>query len=187
MSILIYAVMLACACAFIALVGGLAVIVWRAGWQVERENENMKDRPQSTLQPAGSSSKPPLKPPIPRPEGYQPKAPPGVDMEKVKANPPQGGSGVRAMLPNLNDIGQLQARLAIIEGCAAARLDCIERLEGEIESLRKNLESQLDWWYQIPVGVDEEADIENAVPDDQTAHIAGLAVQEIRRALADPK
>lgn len=36
-------------------------------------------------------------------EGYQPKAPPGVDMEKIKANPPRGGSGVRKKPPGTID------------------------------------------------------------------------------------
>ena len=36
-------------------------------------------------------------------EGYQPKAPPGVDMEKVKSHPPRGGSGVGKKPSDLND------------------------------------------------------------------------------------
>ena len=39
------------------------------------------------------------------------------------------------------------------------------------------LEGQQDFWYSLPSGVDEEAQIDNGSPEDATAHVAGLAVK----------
>ena len=52
------------------------------------------------------------------------------------------------------------------------------------KKLRDALEGQLVRWYSLPAGVDEEADELDTSPDDMDAHIAGLAVREIKQALA---
>ena len=39
------------------------------------------------------------------------------------------------------------------------------------------LEGQQDFWYSLPSGVDEEAQIDNDSPEDAAAHVAGLAVK----------
>ncbi len=54
-----------------------------------------------------------------------------------------------------------------------------DSLRKRVHKLEAALESQRRWWHQIPSGIDLEADPENTSPDDSSAHIAGLAVQEI--------
>ncbi len=58
-------------------------------------------------------------------------------------------------------------------------LDCVKEQQDELEQLKSALESQRRWWHQIPSGIDLEADPEDTSPEDSSAHIAGLAVQEI--------
>lgn len=159
-----------------------------------REGPTLSPRPKNRSIPRPVGGPPSQLPkPRPMPEGQMDKGginePPTSPRPNVRVRP-QSGKPDQRKQQNMEMREAARAeldKLHTIQGCAAERLDCIKRLESEIESLRKNLKSQLDWWYQIPVGVDEEADAGNTAPDDQTAHIAGLAVQEIRRALADPK
>jgi hypothetical protein len=49
------------------------------------------------------------------------------------------------------------------------------------------LKAQLDFWESLPSGVDYEADPLDRSPRDANAHIAGLAVQEIRKVLEESK
>ena len=72
----------------------------------------------------------------------------------------------------------------------ALRLSLKEK-ESQLASLRAEhlgmeaaLENQIERWNMIPSGIDEEADPYNKSPDDATAHIGGLAVQEIKQALS---
>lgn len=53
--------------------------------------------------------------------------------------------------------------------------------------LTEALEEQITYWYQLPSGVDEEADWQNPSPEDAIAHTAGLAVQAARAALRGEK
>ena len=54
-----------------------------------------------------------------------------------------------------------------------------------VRQLLTALQTQEDFWYSLPSGVDEEADPLNTSPDDMAAHIAGLAVQAIRAVVTD--
>ena len=52
-----------------------------------------------------------------------------------------------------------------------------------IEALR----TQIEYWYSLPGGVDEDADPDNPSPEDATAHIGGLAIRAARRAISEAK
>ena len=45
------------------------------------------------------------------------------------------------------------------------------------------LEEQIDFWFSLPSGIDEEAEIEDQSPEDAAAHTAGLAVKAARKAI----
>lgn len=56
--------------------------------------------------------------------------------------------------------------------------------KSQIRQLTEALDNQIDRWKMLPSGIDEDADEYNQSPVDATAHIGGLAVKEIREALA---
>lgn len=65
----------------------------------------------------------------------------------------------------------------------AARSDA-DRWSAVADGLADAMGSQLHWWQGMPSGVDLGADELNESPKDTAAHIAGLAVREIRTALS---
>ena len=81
-----------------------------------------------------------------------------------------------------------------VRGCLCSKFNevierdqAIHELEAVIETLRAQksgllaaLETQGDFWYSLPSGVDEEAEIDNESPEDAAAHVAGLAVKAAR-------
>jgi len=53
-------------------------------------------------------------------------------------------------------------------------------MKSDTELLRQAkgaLGEQIQFWYSLPSGVDEEAHIDDDSPEDASAHTAGLAVQ----------
>ena len=77
---------------------------------------------------------------------------------------------MRRNSPLIAERDQLRARVA--------------ELEADKARLVEALKSQRSWWESNPAGVDYEADTEETSPEDATAHIAGLAIQEINAAIA---
>lgn len=174
----------------------------------------MKDRPEKSLRPADSSTGPPPQPPKPWPKpGPPPTLPKPRPMSTgteslTEALARKATARVRVImcggteatifwqddelvesLEIITDaIGEalrdMQARLSTIQGCAAGRLEHIERLEGEAERLKTTLQSSLNHWCSLPAGIDEYAVAEDTSPEDMVAWHTGLAVREIRLALA---
>lgn len=60
----------------------------------------------------------------------------------------------------------------------------IAGLRKQVQLCKKEIQSQMDWWELIPMGVDYECDPWDTSPRDATAHLGGIAWQSAKKTLA---